>query len=141
MISEWNLSRHLNERYDEMPEPRSSGNLLGANGRPYAQNTLGHFRRFRRASMRQHRSQDHVFAGIAGCSFERLDLSGKVEARVLDNLFQPMHLLVILFIALLVFGPKKLPELGKGLGEGIRSFKESLNGTPDKPEEKEPVEK
>ena len=35
---------------------------------------------------------------------------------MLDNLFQPMHLLVILFIALLVFGPKKLPELGKGLG-------------------------
>ena len=47
---------------------------------------------------------------------------------MLDNLFQPTHLLVILFIALLVFGPKKLPELGKGLGEGIRSFKESMNG-------------
>ncbi len=47
---------------------------------------------------------------------------------MLDNLFQPMHLLVILFIALLVFGPKKLPELGKGLGEGIRSFRESMNG-------------
>jgi len=46
---------------------------------------------------------------------------------MLDNLFQPMHLLVILFIALLVFGPKKLPELGKGLGEGIRSIKESMN--------------
>ncbi len=60
---------------------------------------------------------------------------------MLDNLFQPMHLLVILFIALLVFGPKKLPELGKGLGEGIRSFKESLNGTPDKPAEKEPLQK
>ncbi len=47
---------------------------------------------------------------------------------MLDNLFQPMHLLIILFIALLVFGPKKLPELGKGLGEGIRSFKDSMNG-------------
>jgi sec-independent protein translocase protein TatA len=46
---------------------------------------------------------------------------------MLDNLFQPMHLLVILFIALLVFGPKKLPELGKGLGEGIRSFRDSMN--------------
>jgi len=43
-----------------------------------------------------------------------------------DGLFQPMHLLVIGFIAMLVFGPKKLPELGKGLGEGIRSFRESL---------------
>ncbi|HSY11792.1 MAG TPA: twin-arginine translocase TatA/TatE family subunit [Verrucomicrobiae bacterium] len=50
---------------------------------------------------------------------------------MLDNLFQPMHLLVILFIALLVFGPKKLPELGKGLGEGIRSFKESMNAKDD----------
>ena len=58
---------------------------------------------------------------------------------MLDNLFQPMHLLVILFIALLVFGPKKLPELGKGLGEGIRSFKDSMNGrdeTADKAEKK-----
>jgi len=43
-----------------------------------------------------------------------------------DGLFQPMHLLVIMFIALLVFGPKKLPELGKGIGEGIRSFRESV---------------
>jgi sec-independent protein translocase protein TatA len=45
-----------------------------------------------------------------------------------EGLFQPMHLVVILFIALLVFGPKKLPELGKGLGDGIRSFKKSLGG-------------
>ena len=37
-----------------------------------------------------------------------------------------MHLLVIFGIALLVFGPKKLPELGKGLGEAIRGFKSSL---------------
>lgn len=43
-----------------------------------------------------------------------------------DGLFQPMHLLVVLFIALLVFGPKKLPELGRGLGDGIRSFKDSM---------------
>ena len=60
---------------------------------------------------------------------------------MLDNLFQPMHLLVILFIALLVFGPKKLPELGKGLGEGIRSFRDSMSGKDDgagKTEEKKP---
>ncbi len=43
-----------------------------------------------------------------------------------EGIFQPMHLLVILFIALMVFGPKKLPELGKGLGDGIRSFKDSM---------------
>ncbi len=45
-----------------------------------------------------------------------------------DGLFQPMHLIVILFIALMVFGPKKLPELGKGLGDGFRSFKDSMRG-------------
>ncbi|MGA6985455.1 MAG: twin-arginine translocase TatA/TatE family subunit [Terriglobales bacterium] len=52
-----------------------------------------------------------------------------------EGLFQPMHLLVIFFIALLVFGPRKLPELGKGLGEGIRALK---NGMKDdaKPEVK-----
>jgi sec-independent protein translocase protein TatA len=45
---------------------------------------------------------------------------------MLEGLFQPMHLLVIFGIALLVFGPKKLPELGKGIGEGIRGFKSAL---------------
>ena len=44
-----------------------------------------------------------------------------------EGLFQPMHILVIGFIALLVFGPKRLPELGKGLGEGLRQFKTSMN--------------
>ena len=43
-----------------------------------------------------------------------------------EGLFQPMHLLVILGIAVLVFGPKKLPELGKGIGDGIRSFKSAI---------------
>jgi sec-independent protein translocase protein TatA len=43
-----------------------------------------------------------------------------------EGLFQPMHLLVIFGIALLVFGPRKLPELGKGLGDGIRGFKAAM---------------
>ena len=47
-----------------------------------------------------------------------------------EGLFQPMHLLVIFFIALLVFGPKKLPELGKGLGEGIRALKDGMKDHP-----------
>ncbi len=42
---------------------------------------------------------------------------------MLEGLFQPMHLLIICGIALLVFGPKKFPELGKGIGDGIRGFK------------------
>ena len=44
-----------------------------------------------------------------------------------EGLFQPMHLLVIAFIALLVFGPGKISQLGKGLGEGIRNFKSAMN--------------
>jgi sec-independent protein translocase protein TatA len=51
-----------------------------------------------------------------------------------EGLLQPGHLLVILGIALLVFGPKKLPELGKGLGESIRGFKEALRGDEEKAE-------
>ena len=45
---------------------------------------------------------------------------------MLEGLFQPMHLLVIFGIALLMFGPKKLPELGKGIGDGIRGFKSAM---------------
>jgi sec-independent protein translocase protein TatA len=48
-----------------------------------------------------------------------------------EGLLQPMHLLVILGIALLVFGPKKLPELGKGLGDGIRGFRSAMREIPE----------
>ena len=43
-----------------------------------------------------------------------------------EGLFQPTHLIIIFAIALLIFGPRKLPELGKGLGEGIRALKEGM---------------
>jgi len=43
-----------------------------------------------------------------------------------EGLFQPMHFVMIFGIALLVFGPKKLRELGKGIGEGIRGFKTAM---------------
>lgn len=46
-----------------------------------------------------------------------------------DNLFKPEHLLLILAIALLIFGPSKLPGLGKGLGEAFRGFKEGIKGS------------
>ena len=45
-----------------------------------------------------------------------------------EGLFQPLHLIVIFLIVLVVFGPKKLPDLGKGLGEAIRGFKKALDG-------------
>jgi sec-independent protein translocase protein TatA len=44
-----------------------------------------------------------------------------------EGLLQPMHLLLILVIALVVFGAKNLPSIGKGLGEAIRGFKKALN--------------
>ena len=50
-----------------------------------------------------------------------------------EGLFQPTHLLVIFGIALLVFGPKKLPELGKGIGDGIRGFRSAIKAEEDKP--------
>ena len=49
-----------------------------------------------------------------------------------EGLFQPMHLIVILVIALLVFGPNKISELGKGLGQGIKNFKDAVNEDPNK---------
>jgi sec-independent protein translocase protein TatA len=50
-----------------------------------------------------------------------------------EGIFQPMHLMIIAGIALLVFGPKKLPELGKGMGEGIRGFKAAMQGKEEQP--------
>ena len=52
---------------------------------------------------------------------------------MLEGLFQPTHLLMILGIALLVFGPKKLPELGKGIGESIRGFKSAMKAEEAQP--------
>lgn len=46
----------------------------------------------------------------------------------MGDLLQPWHLVVILVVALLIFGPSKLPGLGKGLGEGIKGFKEGIKG-------------
>ena len=46
---------------------------------------------------------------------------------MIEGLLRPSHLLVILVVVLFVFGPKKLPELGKGLAQGIRGFKDSIN--------------
>lgn len=52
--------------------------------------------------------------------------------------FQPWHLVVVLVVALLLFGPRKLPELGKGLGEAMRGFKDGIKGNPDAPKEQPP---
>jgi len=50
-----------------------------------------------------------------------------------EGLFQPLHLILIIAIALLVFGTGKFTAVGKGLGEGIRSFKDGMSGTSTTP--------
>jgi sec-independent protein translocase protein TatA len=53
---------------------------------------------------------------------------------MIQNLVSPSHLLLILAVALIVLGPKRLPEAGRGLGSAIRGFKESLSA-PERREE------
>jgi len=60
---------------------------------------------------------------------------------VLEGLLQPTHLIFILLIVLILFGPGKLPELGKGLGKGIREFKDALRGGMNGSTEKKVEEK
>jgi sec-independent protein translocase protein TatA len=54
------------------------------------------------------------------------------------GLFQPMHLILILVIVLIIFGPGKLPELGESLGKSIRGFKKAMS---EKEDEKVMAEK
>ena len=51
----------------------------------------------------------------------------------MGELFTPTHLIVLAVVAIVLFGGKKLPELGKGLGEGLRGFKEGMKGIADEP--------
>jgi sec-independent protein translocase protein TatA len=51
----------------------------------------------------------------------------------------PLEIVVVLIIALIVFGPKRLPELGRSLGRGIREFRGSLGGNDDEDEEDDPA--
>jgi sec-independent protein translocase protein TatA len=46
----------------------------------------------------------------------------------MGDLLQPWHIIVLLVVAFLLFGARRLPELGKGLGEGLKGFKEGLKG-------------
>jgi len=63
---------------------------------------------------------------------------------MIEGLFAPMHLLIIGGIALLVFGPSRLPELGRGFGQAIRGFKAGLEeigaaSPPELPAETQPA--
>jgi sec-independent protein translocase protein TatA len=60
---------------------------------------------------------------VAGASIARLH-----GRKRMGELFTPMHMIVLAVVVLVLFGGKKLPELGKGLGEGLRGFKEGMKG-------------
>jgi sec-independent protein translocase protein TatA len=51
---------------------------------------------------------------------------------VIGDILQPTHLLFVLVVALLVLGPKRLPEVGRSLGKGIKDFRSAVSG--DEPE-------
>jgi sec-independent protein translocase protein TatA len=58
---------------------------------------------------------------------------------MIQGLLSPAHLILILAVALVVLGPKRLPEAGRGLGSAIRGFKESLSA-PERPEEQPSIQ-
>jgi sec-independent protein translocase protein TatA len=50
---------------------------------------------------------------------------------VLTSILQPTHLIIVLIVALVVLGPKRLPEAGRALGQGLKEFKSSVSGAHD----------
>lgn len=54
-----------------------------------------------------------------------------------EGLFSPVHLIILFAILLLLFGAKRLPDLGKGIGTGIREFKTGISGINDEPVDKQ----
>jgi twin arginine-targeting protein translocase, TatA/E family len=52
-----------------------------------------------------------------------------------EGLLQPMHLIIILVIVLIIFGPGKLPELGSSIGKAIRGFKKAMEEPEHKPDD------
>jgi sec-independent protein translocase protein TatA len=57
----------------------------------------------------------------------------------MGELLTPTHLIVLGIVAFLLFGAKRLPELGKGLGEGLKGFKEGIKGVSDPPPPAPPI--
>ena len=53
---------------------------------------------------------------------------------MLTNILQPTHLIILLGIALLILGPKRLPEAGRAIGQGLKEFKSSIGPTREDPD-------
>lgn len=56
------------------------------------------------------------------------------------DIFSPIHIILLLIVALLVFGPKRLPEIGSGLGKSIREFRQSMNNMTAPKDSESPTE-
>jgi sec-independent protein translocase protein TatA len=61
----------------------------------------------------------------------RVGVARRAEDEQMGDILQPWHLIVLAVVAFLLFGAKRLPELGKGLGEGLKGFKEGIRGGSD----------
>jgi sec-independent protein translocase protein TatA len=61
----------------------------------------------------------------------RVRTARRAEDEQMGDFLQPWHLVVLGVVAFLLFGAKRLPELGKGLGEGLKGFKEGIRGASD----------
>jgi sec-independent protein translocase protein TatA len=59
-------------------------------------------------------------------------------SEMLTDILQPTHLLIVLVVALVVLGPKRLPDAGRSLGQGIREFRSSIAGTREEPAAERP---
>jgi len=57
----------------------------------------------------------------------------RAEGFEMGDLLQPTHLIILAVVAFLLFGARRLPELGKGLGEGLRGFREGIKGVTEPP--------
>jgi sec-independent protein translocase protein TatA len=57
---------------------------------------------------------------------------------MVGDILQPTHLIFVLVVALLVLGPKKLPEVGRQLGNGLRDFRAAINGEQSEPKDSTP---
>jgi sec-independent protein translocase protein TatA len=67
------------------------------------------------------------------------EVSPRSVARMFSGLDSPVHWLIVGVIALVVLGPKKLPEVGRSLGSGLRGFRETLSGEDSAPAPHEPI--
>jgi sec-independent protein translocase protein TatA len=67
----------------------------------------------------------------AGAAASQRTVGDYPSGTVFGDIIQPTHLLFILVVALLVLGPKRLPEVGRSLGKGIRDFRGAMAGIED----------